>query len=103
MIAATKPFQSLKGILSDLDHNCFCQSSPRIDVSIPKRDFIGFRLSVTKIALQQRGVSIPKRDFIGFRQFFFQYYHFDTAVVSIPKRDFIGFRLKLSSLFSYQY
>ncbi len=36
-------FQSLKGILSDLDSSPHQGVNPTLHVSIPKRDFIGFR------------------------------------------------------------
>ncbi len=88
-------FQSLKGILSDLDADFVKISIKRFfeKVSIPKRDFIGFRHRAHTVELLALFVSIPKRDFIGFRRGISGKRCFQIlGLVSIPKRDFIGFR-----------
>ncbi len=78
----------------------YLASLPCIDrlfaVSIPKRDFIGFRLMDWRTSGIDLEVSIPKRDFIGFRPVSPLRPSSTCCNVSIPKRDFIGFRLVTS-------
>ncbi len=85
-------FQSLKGILSDLDTESVNLTILGLEVSIPKRDFIGFRRYLWREVVADDAVSIPKRDFIGFRLVNVTI-TIISLLVSIPKRDFIGFRL----------
>ncbi len=69
-------------------------------VSIPRRDFIGFRVAIdfVKVAIVfVLAVSIPRRDFIGFRAHASDWEAGGT-IVSIPRRDFIGFRAGTTSV-----
>ncbi len=45
----------------------FTRKQLSLVVSIPKRDFIGFKLSQVNSQIEEIVVSIPKRDFIGFK------------------------------------
>ncbi len=88
---AKSKFQSLEGILSDLE--TFDMMLVIMKVSIPRRDFIGFRGSDGQASSLALLVSIPRRDFIGFRGVVSSLSQFATDV-SIPRRDFIGFRAR---------
>ncbi len=116
-------FQSLKGILSDLDFDSRSDREPST-VSIPKRDFIGFRLHLSTPRPQQHAFQSLKGilsdlDFKvvlpwGNDNMLFQSLKgilsdldsnpvcgsSSVMMVSIPKRDFIGFRHNLLNRFS---
>ena len=92
----TSQFQSLIGIIEDFD-GMGTRIQKLIMVSIPDRDYRGFRQKPPKEAPVITYVSIPDRDYRGFRLMEGKRKSL-RGVVSIPDRDYRGFRLFLSGM-----
>mgnify|MGYP006902107420 CR=1 FL=1 len=88
-------FQSLIGIIEDFDATglSFRLSLP---VSIPDRDYRGFRPQLWNAGSAAINVSIPDRDYRGFRPGIPTARNSPLNIVSIPDRDYRGFRLNFS-------